>query len=428
MVTFWDRIRSSAFLKDGAWLVAANAGSAGFGFLTLLLISRTLGPDRFGVFSTASAVLMLILEMSDLGINSGLIRFTTPLLARGEHARAADVLGLAARSRVVISVVVTVTGLLSSQFLAKQVFHSLSLKPLIDQAFIGFIPVMLLSLLGAVLQAHQRFRAFSATNLISGAVKLLLVFILLCAHRLTPASSLWAIIIGPAVGAVAAWIMIPKGTVRFGKADSDLAAQLRTFSGWMTVWALAISLLSRLDTLMLQRSLGALSVGIYSAGFQLAYAFTLVVTAFGTVLTPRITTLSTEQLRQIFSRFWQYAALVGALALIVIAAGSLLVPSLFGEKYLASIPIFRLIMVGQFFYGLSIIPDGILYAMNRPVIFATNAVIQLILKYALNLWLIPRYGVQATGFSFIAVNLLAVALPFFYLVIYFKRHPNERTT
>ncbi len=61
-------------VKDLVIVLSGNVIGAGLGFVTTVLITRTLGPAQFGLFSVALAVMTIASQFSDFGISTGLVR------------------------------------------------------------------------------------------------------------------------------------------------------------------------------------------------------------------------------------------------------------------------------------------------------------------------------------------------------------------
>ena len=117
----------SSFLRNSSLVFVGNLLNSGLSFLTLIAVSRSLSASEFGYFSVATGVLFLAAEMSDLGINAGLIRFVAQYLREEQQGKVRDIIAYTLRSRLQVALIVIVGGLLLAQPLAVPVFHAASI-------------------------------------------------------------------------------------------------------------------------------------------------------------------------------------------------------------------------------------------------------------------------------------------------------------
>ena len=71
------QLSKSKIARDSSIVLAGNILSAGLGFIATILITRTLGPAQFGLFSVALAVMGIASQFSDFGVGTGMVRFAS---------------------------------------------------------------------------------------------------------------------------------------------------------------------------------------------------------------------------------------------------------------------------------------------------------------------------------------------------------------
>ncbi len=64
-----DRIKSRT-IQDLLKVLSGNVAAQGLGFLTIVLISRDLGPSQYGIFSLLLAIFTISVQISDFGIST----------------------------------------------------------------------------------------------------------------------------------------------------------------------------------------------------------------------------------------------------------------------------------------------------------------------------------------------------------------------
>ena len=410
----FQRFLASGIIQSSAIVYLGSLANAGLSFFSSVLLGRSLGPGAYGLFSTAVAALLLLNEMTDLGINPGLIRYAAYYLQRGEIENARTTFRFAFRSRVFFTLFFVSGGFIFAPLLATLLGQP-SLTPLLRVAFLGVIPFVLMSFFGAVLQAEQRFGRYISLNLVSGASRMLITLAVIHSH-LTPLTAVAAYTVSPLAAALMGIFLVNRSLLTLTTYNREVIRQVRSFSLWMASWALFASIQGRLDQFMVTRMLGDTAAGQYAAAYQLSAVFTFLVAAIGTVLNPRLAGMAVGKLRAAARMNRSYVIIVVLAGIGIALAGHALLPLLFGLKYAAALPLFSWLLVGLTFFGLSALPNSILNALNRPYVFSISSAIGLVLTGICNLIFIPRYGLIGVGYTFGIVNAAG------YLVSYFCMH------
>jgi O-antigen/teichoic acid export membrane protein len=134
-----------------------------------IVLARSLGPDRFGVFALVSSVVSFTVTVARLGISDTLNRYIAELAGRGDRATAAVLAfqGLAAglaAAGVAAAALLLLSGPLSD------FFHVRSQQLLFVIGAVTLIPMLGIAVLRAVLRGLQRWRYFVQLNLITSPI------------------------------------------------------------------------------------------------------------------------------------------------------------------------------------------------------------------------------------------------------------------
>ena len=108
------RLSKSKIGKDSAVVLFGNFLSAGLGFSSTILITRTLGPSEFGLFSIALAVMGLASQISDFGISTGLVRFVS-LYLKADSQKANLMLKVSLKLEIIIGLIIFLIGFFSNK-------------------------------------------------------------------------------------------------------------------------------------------------------------------------------------------------------------------------------------------------------------------------------------------------------------------------
>jgi len=172
------------------------------------------------------------------------------------------------------------------------------------------------------------------------------------------------------------------------------------------LWAFSASIFAivsdRLEIFLLKKFHTPEQVAIYGTSLQLFSGFQILFSTLNSMLLPRLSSLveNTEEFNQFLKKSFMICV---AIALFLFPGFFLAEPVLnflFNNKYSDSIPVFQ-ILYPNYLLQLVFAPLGIaLFAMGRPKMLASLALIRLVTGFIFDNLLIPEYGVMGAGVSF----------------------------
>jgi len=190
----------------------------------------------------------------------------------------------------------------------------------------------------------------------------------------------------------------------------DLQRRAAPFGSYLLVFALY----NYLDTVLLGVLRSDAETGLYNAAYRIYEAFILVASIIGTVLTPRLSRYIVSDLEE--HRRLAAMGIRGAVlaALPISIAGFVLAPYvvtlLFGPDYLASATALRILVTGFLVVFPISVYQAIAISMHAEHLLLTTAIIGLVLNVALNLALIPRYGMYAAAVVTVVCEVTSLAV------------------
>ena len=179
-----------------------------------------------------------------------------------------------------------------------------------------------------------------------------------------------------------------------------------------TILMAANVIYSKVDIIMLEKMVGSVEVGYYSGATRFVYPFMFISTAFMTAIFPTLAKHAKDSTN--FNKI-QYTALyyLGGIGILLSAtlflSADLIFQTFFGDKYDASIPVFKILvwfLAIVFTYG-SI--SNNLVAKNRVKFLAYLNLFMIVLNIILNFFLIPGYGAQGAAITTIICEILVLA-------------------
>lgn len=365
--------------------------TVGLGLVSSVITARCLGPEGRGVLATLAVLTGLSLQFGNPGLHTGNVYF----VSKQPH-RAAGVLG----NTLVVSVV---AGLLAAAI-------AVALAALRPAWFPG-IPRLLILLTAAVLPFQFMILLYQNTllglhevaafNLFEVGNKILTVALL----------AAWLLLLGG--GAAGAVVLFSGMAVLFGAAsalycarrvpfrprlDRALFAEMIRYGGRVYVACLLAFLVIRSDMLLVNYFRGTAEAGVYSIAVQIADTLLLLPVTIGMILMPRIAGLGAERPEEVTARVLRHTALL--MTLLVGAAAAVVSPvvrMLYGSGFEGAILTTWCLLPGVWALGLNGVLMNHFSARGMPPVTMAAPFVGLVLNVALNLAVIPRFGIAGAA-------------------------------
>lgn len=392
--------------------------------LYLLVFSRMLGAEGFGLYLLAFAVQEFISKLAILGLNWGVKQLVGDLVT---HGRQGEVRGAVARVLAVTLLSSALVGLLLALL-------SMTVATLAGHAAIGealavfaagfpFVCGMYVLVYSFRPKLDMRFELY-VTSIIEpvGVLVLGSVFLLGDATVLSLAR---AHVIAAAIAFAAAlyWFLrlYPAGERR-ERASVDWR-RLAHGSAAMGGMEVVSNLQSRLDLLFLAQTYPPAVLGIYGAAGQVVSLLRKAKAAFDPILMPIAQDLHLrsdhDRLQAAVTRAVGWASYVGLglLGLIMLLPEPLL--GLFGREFSAAGygEVLIILAIGQFFYMSLGLSEGVLAITGHGYTTLLGAVVLVALEFALLLVLTPAFGLVGAA--------LAASLPFVVVTLWRMRQSRR---
>jgi O-antigen/teichoic acid export membrane protein len=365
-----------------------------------VVVARTLGPDRFGLYSLVTSMVMFAYVFARLGINETVRRYVAELDAGGERPLATIVAGQALRNGLVTSGASAVLLAAAAPALAT-FFHRPELTTYILIGALTLVPIITAGIFRNVLRGVQQYRYFVRLNLITSPV-----WVVACtAVVLRGGGIIGLLLVGLALELVhlvafARWTFREVGVPRFGVRLPPL------LQGRLVRYNVAVGALMVLDLVVQKRSelifLGRFNGPDQVAFYALPFSLTdrlgdLMPGALLGVLLPGLTyargSADPEQFSQMFSEAVRWLAVLTlpvCLFGIPVAAG--VVGILYGGAYSPAVPVLQILLVALLFTVLGQAASAALLGLESQRWLLKVTAAAAVLSLCLDFLLIPRWG------------------------------------
>lgn len=383
------------------------------GLVSFPILTRILDVGEYGVMNLVATALSLMVGVAKLGMQHSALRFYSEVKAGkrdiGLDAYVSTVLwGMGA-----VGLITTVLWALLSQVIPQSwwnnddrvrffmlITSSLILIRVLDSAFVNQLRAQERS---GVLMIYNVLRRYFGLALLLGV----LFYV---------AGNLWGFFVATIIGELVPVIVLGFWMLRDGFPKADLFSkplfkEMLAFGIPMLGFELSTVILSMGDRYLIQNILGADSVGIYSAAYNLCdYIKAILLGSLVAAAQPMYMRLWEEQGKQAtveFLRRFMHVYMMAASLVIagVAAVGEELIVFLASEKYRAGAVIVPYVMAGMALHALVVILGAGLYIEKRSKTAMVLIIVAAGLNIVLNLALLPRLGLTGAALA----NLVSFA-------------------
>lgn len=395
------KIITSQTARNSSVLFAGNAIASGLSIIALILVSRNLGPEKFGIIIIFNAIWLTITTLTDFGLGTSAVKFIASSLSTDKH-RAAVFMRVILILELMCGVLIALVGLVFSH----QIADLLGGQYLITAVRLGFVTGFFVSIgafVNPFLTAFEQFKKLSIIIALGAIYRVVGMLILLSLMVLNIHNVMLLYTSVPILIFLIAIIVTPKNYMESMSTaeQKNVFAELFHFTKWIFLSTIAVVAFGRIDVFMLSSLKGSTEVGLYGAAVQLNNFFPLIIGTIASVMLPWVSKLKTRKELTTYVRKSTVGLLIICFLLIpILLFSEPIIHLVFGDKFSASIGVFRLIFPAYLFNLATMGMALVFFAVNKPKIITLVNYTQLLLLILVDVVLIPKIGMYgaATGF------------------------------
>ncbi|MBE0432871.1 oligosaccharide flippase family protein [candidate division WOR-3 bacterium] len=404
-------------------LLCANVVNNIVTFAVNVLLAKSVGPEKFGIFSLAVSLMLMVHFIFDIGLNLTLVRFYNIYQKDRGYQQ------LLLTSLLVLRFAILAFLLIGSFIVAPVLTRMFDLPPMYSPlVVIAIVTGGVLTLwvyFQSYMQARGKFMRLSSHIL--GYAGLRILFLVLLFFSAADPSDLTLTL--AALYSLPAVIIVLISIVPVCFRVLDLRSLFRQniisplkevlkYSKWVALASISYNLILRAIQFVLALRTSTYELGILSAGFVFTVAFSTLNMAIRAVFFPHVTAF--EKIGDMKAYYAQIKA-IGPyyvfFAVISIGLLALVQVTLLGHEYTKALPVF-LITAGAFslviFLGLW---SMMVHTFMHPEIDAIVNIVRLVAACVLAYVLSPRFGAVGGAFAY----ALPLVLGEFFMVVYVRK-------
>jgi O-antigen/teichoic acid export membrane protein len=397
-----------SFLRDVTSVLSSNIFAVINGLLVSIILSRSLGPEGYGIYSAILVVPMLVMSIIQMGVRGSAIYY----MGNKQYDQDKVV------SNILILLGITSTlGILVS-LLTFMVLNDENFTILLILLVVLIIPSRLANMYigGIFIGKEQISRAYLFVWL-TVLLNLVAVVIFVVLLKMDVAGALISVLVsGYIVTFVVFRIIFREYSVRL-KPDREVIKKILGMGALFAMAFAVIQLNYRIDILILDRMAGEAEVGYYSLAVSISEKLWQLPLAVGVVLMSRTANATDQQLinRQT-ARLLRVSMIAIVLAVILLYfIAPFIVPLIWGSDFEPSVQLLQYILPGILFMSIYRIISSRLSGIGMPHISIYVFLPALILNIVLNWWWIPLQGAMG---AVLATNVSYTWASVIYLFVY----------
>lgn len=410
---------ASQLAKSLMLVFTGNMVAAVLGFLTVLIISRELSVSDFGLFNIAISIMLIASQISGLGMEKAIMKFTSFYLGEGKKNEAVQVLKVTLFVRIITTLIFMVLIYSTAEMLSSKVFYYPGLTPLIKLASIGILAATLLSYLRFSLYASQEYRRAVILQLLVDIGKLSGVFFLIFFLKLDAFVALAIFAFSPFLGVLVGFRQFYRVIVSAGKPTKKLLKELFSYGKWLFISKVCKIILPYVAIFLIAKMLDIESVGIYCLALNLTRIFPILTNSLNAVMLPEFSRFKElERLEDYIKKSLKISFFIVMSVVPFLFFSQQIILFFFGSRYLESVHVFNWLLLGNIVGIINSTNNAALYSINKPNIVTIANLAKVGLMILGCYLLIPYLGVLAP-----AILLLIIRVGTFgYFTAYLFKH------
>ncbi|HEX7544155.1 MAG TPA: polysaccharide biosynthesis C-terminal domain-containing protein [Candidatus Limnocylindrales bacterium] len=384
----------SVFAKRVASVLATRVTLFVMAFATSILLSRLLGPDGKGAYVAVVTLPGMLAAVGLFGLPGAVNYFA------GRGASIKSLIRATYASTAVLSVL-----LVGVVWFSLPVLETSILRAAPDnlvRVILLAVPLGILTTFGgSLLYGRQAVRVYNLIQISLAAVSLMLVVVLVGFLRLGVNGAVAGAVAITVLTAVAVMVAVHRlGRSSPGGPPSSLGG-MASYAARLYPSSLSGYFVYRADTYIIQAlMLGPqAALGLYSMAVTMAELVFYVPDSITTIFLPRVAGSTPDEANRLVGRVGRLTTLLTiAVALVLIPAGFLGI-HLVLPKFVDCLPAFVVLLPGVISLSVAKVMTSYVNGRGHPGLVAIGTVASLVLNVALNLVLIPRFGIVGASLS-----------------------------
>ena len=392
--------------KNAIYNFLVKAIALAFGFVASVVVARSLGPDKYGIYSFVMWFLFMVGLLANLGIGTTITKYVSEYWGRKDLPAISCILSRLLRVEFLAGIVVSLLLFLLAP-LVSQWYNNPDLSLYLKVASLVILPLGLMWFYNGLFCGLQRFDLIAKINLLVSPV--ILGVILLVLYLGGKIEWLVGVSVVSNILLVASYLYLKRtkfAFIRKGATTYDFGGKLFKFSASAFVVILLDALVwERFGIFFLSILSTSTEIAFYNVAFILSSrTMVLLPGALTGILLPAMSEVygggNKEELARVHANSTRYLAMLSfPLCLGGIAISRQLFPVLYGLSFQPASLLFAILLVGGTIGFISTSSSSLLYGAELQRIVVRVGVIFASVNIAVNWLVVPTLGAKGAALA-----------------------------
>ena len=396
----------SELLKGSGISFFLRFGGLAIGYLLTLVIANLFGAKGLGDYVLAITILRLFTLLAKLGLDTTSIRFIASFASQNKWSS----IFMFRKQVVIILSFSTVIASLLMYFLAEPIADLINTnyKYIKLNAFL-ILPMSFFMLHYESLRGLKRIAEFSFFYMVSQALFTIVSLLIIYQFITTSDVPIYAYFVSVIIVSILSFLSFKYSVKKLSDSKESADLEIISYANLLKIsiplmFAQSVQfIMAWTDKLMLGSMSTSEEVGIYHTAFKLSMFATVALMSINSIASPKFAEMYAKNdmkgLRKIIRQstkmiFWTSVPLV-----IIFFMFPEFLLGLFGEEFKVGVNAFILLSCGKLFSSFSGSVGNILQMTGNQNILAKILLFAAILNIVLNLYLIPKYGIDGAALA-----------------------------
>lgn len=415
------KIRSDFHLKE-----MINGASSNFiiqifgillGYLVVFLISHFYGAKGLGIFTLTFAVVNIFVLVGKAGFDTSIVKFISENID-SKQISIKEIYLLIMKLSIPVNFILILIMIVFSPYIAHYIFNDKNLTPYFQVMSLVILPISLRSINANALRGLKKIKIYSLLQNVF--IHLFFIIGILIVNIFTNTIeylilsyvfSAWLVFIISSTS----WYKNMKKYTTAGRTKNSIKNILKVSIPMLLTSSLML-VITWTDSIMLGIFCSEIEVGLYSIAMKIATSSLIILMAFSSILAPKIAqAYGNSDLTLLRSLIQKTNKLIIAISLPVIVILIIITPyllSFFGEEFKVAYSAFSILMVGMTWKVVFGVSEYILQMTNKQRDVAKYSVIGIIINIFLNIYLIPKFGINGAAMASV-ISIICMQILFF---------------
>jgi len=311
------------------FIFLTNIGGALFTIFT----ARILAPERFGIYTLALSVALMLIAIAEAGFSETLIRFVS--LNANNNKKAKSYFVYLLKIKITILLVLSILLVLFSKLIANFYNNSNLFYPILISALYLFF-YSLMQFISDLFYAFKNLKAYCLKEFIFQISRIALIFLFAYLAFISSSMPIIATVISILITIIFVLIYLKKRYKEFFKSEIQEINRKELFHylKYLTISSFSILLLFYTDVLILGKFVSPEYIGFYKTASSIA-AFAFSILVFTTIIYPILTTASKNKTKNISNILLYYISIFAfPITALLVILSKYFIRLLFGYEYL----------------------------------------------------------------------------------------------